>query len=249
VEEAHGVHTMNWSSEMRDEDKAWVEYREKFADVYDESNYSSPLQARVMRAGHAMAEKPFDSGTHFTRVMEIGAGTGEHLSFVRHGFDQYILTDLDPKTLERAKRKLGDRYQGRVEFATQTGDGLDYPDNSFDRLIASHVLEHIYQPHLALREWERVIKPGGTLSILIPTDPGIAWRLGRHLGPRRNAIARGIAYDYVMAREHVNSCNNLIAILRHYFPHATEAWWPLPVPSIDLNLFFSFNAVIDKREK
>jgi SAM-dependent methyltransferase len=102
---------------------------------------------------------------------------------------------------------------------------------------------------LALKEWFRVLKPGGVLSILIPTDPGLAWRLGRNLGPRKNAIKQGIAYDYVMAREHVNSCNNLIAILRHYFPKAEEAWWPTPIPSIDLNLFFAFHTVIDKVEK
>ena len=76
----------------------------------------------------------------------------------------------------------------------------------------------------------------------------MAWRLGRHFGPRKNAIAQGIAYDYVMAREHVNSCNNLIAILRHYFPESKEAWWPFPIPSIDLNLFFAFHATLDKQE-
>jgi len=128
----------------------------------------------------------------------------------------------------------------------QTGSHLDYSDNTFDRLLATHVLEHIYQPHLALKEWLRVIKPGGVLSILIPTDPGLAWRLGRHLGPRKQAMAKGIPYDYIMAREHVNSCHNLVALLRYYFSDAKEAWWPFPVPSIDLNLFFAFHAVVKK---
>lgn len=233
---------------MQTEDKAWIEYREKFSDIYDESNYSSPLQSSVMRASHKLVERPFDYKVHFGRVIEVGAGTGEHLSFVRHSFDEYTLTDLDPKTLEVAKRKLADIPNGKVTFEVQTGSELAYPDNTFDRLVATHVLEHIYQPHLALKEWRRVLKHGGTLSILIPTDPGMAWRLGRHFGPRKNAIAQGIAYDYVMAREHVNPCNNLIAILRHYFPESKEAWWPFPIPSIDLNLFFSFQATLDKRE-
>lgn len=35
---------------MQNEDKAWTEYREKFSEVYDESNYASPLQSLVMRA-------------------------------------------------------------------------------------------------------------------------------------------------------------------------------------------------------
>lgn len=233
---------------MRNEDKAWIDYREKFSEVYDESNYLSPLQSSVMRASHKLVEKAFDNKAHFSRVLEVGAGTGEHLRFVRHCFDEYRLTDLDPKTLEVAKRKLAGISSGKVTFEVQKGSELAYPDNTFDRLMAIHVLEHIYQPHLALKEWRRVLKHGGVISILIPTDPGMAWRLGRHFGPRKNAIALGIEYDYVMAREHVNSCNNLIAILRHYFPSSTEAWWPFPIPSIDLNLFFAFHATLDKRE-
>jgi phosphatidylethanolamine/phosphatidyl-N-methylethanolamine N-methyltransferase len=233
---------------MHSEDKAWVEYRQRFAAVYDDSNYSSPLQSSVMRASHRLVERPFGSGTHFPRVLEIGAGTGEHVAFVRHGFDQYVMTDADEKTLEIADRKLAGLHEGRLRFELQAGKDLSYQDDSFDRVIATHVLEHIYEPHLAIKEWVRVLRSGGTLSILIPTDPGIAWRLGRYLGPRRNAIEQGIAYDFVMAREHVNPCNNLVAILRHYFPQSREAWWPLPLPSLDLNLFFAFHTQVVKPE-
>lgn len=233
---------------MEKEDQAWLDFRAKFADVYDESNYVSPLQSALMRASHRLVERHFQERVHFAKVLEIGAGTGEHLGFVRHTFDQYVLSDIDAKTLEVAKGKLNDKFDSQLLFETQSGVELSYVDNSFDRLIATHVLEHIYQPHLVLKEWARVVKHGGVLSILIPTDPGIAWRLGRHWGPRKNAIAQGIAYDYVMAREHVNSCNNLIALLRYYFPVRTEAWWPFPIPSIDLNLFFVCHAVVNKME-
>lgn len=233
---------------MENEDQAWLDYRARFAEVYDNSNYSSPLQSAVMRASHRLTEQQFQEHDHFSRVLEIGAGTGEHLGFVRHTFDQYTLSDLDARTLEVAKRKLSEKFSNKLLFETQSAEKLRYADDSFDRLIATHVLEHIYQPHLALKEWARVVKHGGMLSILIPTDPGIAWRLGRHLGPRKNAIAQGIAYDYVMAREHVNACNNLIALLRHYFPDRTEAWWPFPIPSIDLNLCFVCHAIVKNAE-
>lgn len=233
---------------MLNEDKAWTEYREKFSEVYDESNYSSPLQSFVMRESHKLVEKIFDHNTYFSKVLEVGAGTGEHLPFVKHKFETYTLSDLDPKTLEVAKQKFANENKSNLSFETQTGSQLKYPDNTFDRLIATHVLEHIYQPHLVIKEWRRVLKDGGVISILIPTDPGVAWRLGRHLGPRKNAIKKGIAYDYVMAREHVNSCNNLISLLYYYFPESKEAWWPFRIASIDLNLFYSFNAIVNKTE-
>ena len=229
---------------MENEDQAWLDYRQRFAGVYDQANYSSPLQAWVMRAGHRLAEKPFGPEKHFGRVLEIGAGTGEHYAFVRHAVEQYILSDSDPEALAVARRKLPESSPDKLGFELQSAQQLSHPEQSFDRVIATHVLEHINQPHLALKEWRRVVKDSGTLTVLIPTDPGIAWRLGRRLGPRRNAIAQNIAYDYVMAREHVNSCTNLIALLRHYFPNSQEAWWPFPIPSVDLNLFFAFHAVV-----
>lgn len=231
---------------MQDEDQAWLDYRARFHDVYDQSNYTSPLQAAVMRASHRLAEKRFKHGDHFANVLEIGAGTGEHVAFVRHRFDRYVLTDSDARTLDVAEAKLKGLHDGKLSFEMRRGEKLDYADGSFDRVVATHVLEHIYQPHLALKEWARVTRHGGVLSILIPTDPGMAWQLGRNLGPRRNAKAQGIAYDYVMAREHVNSCNNLVALIRHYFPNRTEAWWPFPISSINLNLFFVCHAIVEK---
>ena len=229
------------------EDPAWIDWRERFAELYDQSNYESPLQKWVMRSSHALVEKPFGESAFFERVLEIGAGTGEHLPFVRHRFSTYIMSDSNQKALDVAKRKLPGAKNEQVLFEVEEGGGLSYPDDSFDRVVAVHVLEHINKPHLALKEWRRVVKPGGMLSILIPTDPGVAWRIGRCLGPRRNAIAKGIAYDYVMAREHVNPCNNLVALVRHYFSNAVEAWWPLRVPSMDLNLFCAFHAVVHKQ--
>lgn len=96
---------------MSSEDKAWLDYRSRFADVYHESNYSSPLQSIVMEAGHRLTEKPFQKHEHSSKVLEIGVGPGEHLSFVRHSFDQYVLTDLDPKTLAVAKKILQENIQ------------------------------------------------------------------------------------------------------------------------------------------
>ena len=69
---------------MRNEDQAWLDYRARFADVYDESNYASPLQSAVKRASHRLTEKCFQKSDHFPKVLESGAGTGEHLSLVCH---------------------------------------------------------------------------------------------------------------------------------------------------------------------
>ncbi len=48
------------------------------------------------------------------------------------------------------------------------GDKLPLDDNSVDFVISSHVIEHFADPIKALREWYRVVKPGGYLYIIAP---------------------------------------------------------------------------------
>lgn len=47
---------------------------------------------------------------------------------------------------------------------------LPFADNSVDRIYSSHALEHISKHDIArtLREWKRVLKPGGELELLVP---------------------------------------------------------------------------------
>ena len=46
---------------------------------------------------------------------------------------------------------------------------LALPDNSWDVLIAYHILEHITEDRAAMREMFRVLKPGGWAALQVPT--------------------------------------------------------------------------------
>lgn len=48
------------------------------------------------------------------------------------------------------------------------GDTIPYSSESFEFLLSEHVLEHIANPIKALKEWIRVLKPGGKLFIFLP---------------------------------------------------------------------------------
>ena len=225
---------------LQTEDEEWINYRNSFSTSYDETVLNaSGLQHKVIAAGRKKMESFFGSQTMMESVIEVGAGTGEHFPFVNHQFKHFYFTDADGSALDVAKNKYKQRPEA-LSYHLTGASSLPFDDNTFDRLISAHVFEHIYQPHLALKEWARVTKPGGTISILIPTDPGLLWRFGRTLGPRKRALARGESYDYLMARDHVNPCHNLIALIRFYFKkNVTEQWWPLsPIPAYDFNLFY-----------
>jgi SAM-dependent methyltransferase len=48
------------------------------------------------------------------------------------------------------------------------GDPLPFDDAGFDQVITLNTLEHVYDDHGALAELARVLKPGGTLTIIVP---------------------------------------------------------------------------------
>ena len=208
---------------------------------YDSLNSSKNLSSYFLSRSHKIMEEVVGSNKHFSKVLEVGAGTGEHFRFVRHSYDRYYLTDQSEVMLAAARKKYAAAATDKIFFEKQDASKLTYADNSFDRLIATHVLEHLPYPVAVLQEWDRLVRQGGLISIVLPCDPGLLWRLGRHLGPRRNARRLGVEYDYLMASEHINSIFNLVVQIKYHFPQAHEVWYPARIQLPDMNLFYVCN--------
>jgi phosphatidylethanolamine/phosphatidyl-N-methylethanolamine N-methyltransferase len=219
-------------------DPSYADYLRRWTGIIERCDYVEGLAGYFLVKSHKWSERHFGPETHFGRVLEVGAGTGIHIRFVRHSFDEYRITDLNPPALDRIVAQVVNGAKGRIVVSKEDATSLSFPDGHFDRVIAAHVLEHLYRPHEVLREWARVTKPGGVVTLILPCDPGVVYRLGRHAFARRNLIKEGIDYDYWMAREHVNPLNALIAFVRFYFQDVREEWQPLRIPSMDLNLFY-----------
>ena len=63
-----------------------------------------------------------------------------------------------------------------VTYIGNAAKRMPFGDNTFDVVYASHVIEHLpwYQVKLAVREWVRILKPGGALEIWTPHGLRIA---------------------------------------------------------------------------
>ena len=109
-------------------------------------------------------------------VLDMGAGAGRHAFEVyRRGAHivalDYSLADLeDVSGLFAAMGTAGEAPAG-TSATTVNGDGtrLPFPDDTFDRIICSEVMEHIPDDSAAARELARVLKPGGTIAVTVPT--------------------------------------------------------------------------------
>ncbi len=89
--------------------------------------------------------------------LEIGGGPHPQ----RLDFEQFDAIDWQERT--GLRYTLGDARQ------------LPYPDGRFDTVFASNILEHFpaSETVTVLREWWRVLRPGGTLELVVPDSLGI----------------------------------------------------------------------------
>ena len=180
---------------------------------------------------------------HFSRVLEIGAGTMQHFQFVEHGFDTYIASDIREIPLIEGWNEWssGTSPDRNGKFLAQfDATNIPFDDSSFDRLLATCLLLHLPQPVDALRDWIRVLKPRGVIDLLIPCEPGLALRTYRRFVSRPRSRRLGFDYfDLVNALDHKNYTASMIEILLNLDPTVKVefTWRPFNrIASWNLNL-------------
>lgn len=124
--------------------------------------------------------------------LDVGCGTGGLVNALRargvnaQGVDPHaVATGLDP-----------------AAFSSGRADALPWPDATFDALGAFDVIEHV-DDEAALREFRRVLRPGGLLFVSVPAYPSLwgerdveAGHLRRYT--RRSLRARLAASGFVL---------------------------------------------------
>lgn len=109
------------------------------------------------------------------RLLDMGAGGGRHAYECLRRGAHVTAFDLDAAELKDvmvfmdAMAAAGEMVPGTHPGACN-GSALDLPfaDGSFDRIIASEVLEHIGDDRRAISELTRVLRPGGTMAVTVP---------------------------------------------------------------------------------
>ena len=96
-------------------------------------------------------------------ILEIGCSGGPLMQRLRRqGYTHLTGIDVSAPAIELAQAR------GVPNVSVMDGAALAFADASFDLVIASDVLEHIEDEGRALREWTRVLRPGGQLLVFVP---------------------------------------------------------------------------------
>jgi len=117
------------------------------------------------------------------RILEVGVGTGKNLSYHPRGAS---ITGIDvaEKMLARARERAA-RLGCGINLLEADVQALPFPDSFFDTAAATFVFCSVPEPVIGLREFTRVVRPGGQILLLehVRIDRPVAGRIMDFLNP------------------------------------------------------------------
>jgi SAM-dependent methyltransferase len=117
------------------------------------------------------------------RVLEVGAGTGANLPVLREiGVGRVVACDVSVDALRHSG--------GLTAVARADAARLPFRSGSIDLLLAADVIEHLDDDGAALREFVRVLRPGGHLVLTVPAFPSL-WGPQDIVAQHRRRYGRG----------------------------------------------------------
>lgn len=127
-----------------------------------------------------------------SRVLDVGCGFGlEALRLARLVLPGGSVAGLDKSAgfIVEAERRAAAAGLA-IDFTVGDADALPYPDAAFDQVRGERLLIYLDDPHAAVAEMRRVLRPGGTLALIEPDFGTTTVNL-----TNRNAVRRAIAHE------------------------------------------------------
>jgi demethylmenaquinone methyltransferase/2-methoxy-6-polyprenyl-1,4-benzoquinol methylase len=153
------------------------------------------------------------------RVLDVGCGTGRALVQLAASTPEGWTDGLDatPAMVVRARARLASLPHDRFRIRRGRAQNLPYPDDAFDAVFSSYVVDVLPRPATttALSEMRRVVRPEGRLVLVVLIPPvrlsGRLWSLlarwaplllggGRPIRPRPLLRQAGFSIEKTDAR-------------------------------------------------
>lgn len=183
---------------------------------------------------HFVAKLPLPGGRNGrVNTLEIGGGSGDHMRVEDLSQQDYHSLELRKEFVAMMNASLG---EGRCLLGDIQA-GAPWPDGHFDRVIAIHVLEHLHDLPAALKEIERLLRPGGVFDVVLPCEGGALYRVAREFSSKRLFQKHfDVSYDKIIKSDHVNTYADVEYELERAFDTQEKHFFPFRAPSVHANI-------------
>ncbi len=163
-------------------------------------------------------------------ILELGAGSLNHLPWER-GYQRYDV--VEPfRALHASSPHRALVHQIYADLSEVP------PDQRYDRIISTAVLEHLTDLPAQLACAALHLKEGGVFCAGIPSEGAWLWRMAWQYGTGPAFRRRtGLDYAVLMHHEHVNTAQEIEACIRHFFSDVTVKRFPTPFKTLSLYTF------------
>jgi ubiquinone/menaquinone biosynthesis C-methylase UbiE len=225
----------------------------KEVDDFYKTQYLKLQYSGISGWSHNLYHSKLEKGKNnkLLKLIELGAGNGEHFEYVKNDYLLYYLTDNSDYQIKELKKKF--KGTKKVKIKKIDIQNIDFKENSFDRVIITCLLHHIPDLPKALDEVRRISKSGGLVTIYLPCDPGILYRFTRFIAMinKRKIQLTGqkiIKRKYLASMEHPNHVLGIANLIAYYFKNdeIKVKRFPTPFPLWNLNLYYVYNIRIIK---
>jgi SAM-dependent methyltransferase len=185
-------------------------YYEGGACGYADTSYTAQelaLRATFKRLLHNLAKRRLTGGD----LLEIGCGYGYLLDEARSFFNRRLGTEFSQQGADIARATGAEVFVGGAE---QVPLG-----SKFDCIIATQVIEHVYEPLLFVKQLEAYTKPGSHIVLATPDIGGVLRRLMGRRWPSLKAPEHILYFDYRSLSSLMRRAG-LSDIRRLPYPHA-----------------------------
>lgn len=112
------------------------------------------------------------------RLLDVGCGDGSLIFKLKDKFKELYGVDVSPSRIKEAEKKVKFIKDKKINFSIANIDeGLPFRDEMFDVVTCIAVLEHIFDPYFAAKEFNRVLKNNGILILEVPNIAYLKYRI------------------------------------------------------------------------
>lgn len=166
--------------------------------------YSQQETTRLYDQAHTIEDflhwdSHWEAGSY---ILEAGCGVGAQTSIIanKNPDCRFLSVDIAPKSIKKAKQTLAPTLPN-VQFAIADLTSLTYPANSFDHIFVCFVLEHLSHPKQILLELKRVLKKGGSITV-IEGDHG-----STYFHPDNSAARKAVQAQVILQQQNGGNAN------------------------------------------